>query len=162
MVSLGSVLAARKVYNIFCALLMLKVHAAHHQLSGLHHLHGLLYPLPWPIASRIASKMLQMPCELQDVLSPLKLGMFGAAGQYLNIVQGSYLLSMTSRPQSWSLAIADAVWDAAMKDAKTPTSMACQDYYNLLQRKVPHERERIRQVCATYACLRSTGTKTES
>lgn len=79
--------------------------------------------------------------------------MLDNAGQYLNIVQGSYLLSMTSRPQSWSLAIADAVWDAAMKDAKTPTSMSCQDYHNLLQRKVPHERERIRQVRVTHACL---------
>ncbi|KAK9818471.1 hypothetical protein WJX74_007185 [Apatococcus lobatus] len=69
-----------------------------------------------------------------------------SGGQYLNIVQGSYLLSLASRPQSWSLAIADAVWDAAMKDAKTPTSMSCQDYYNLLQRKVPQESQRIQTV----------------
>ncbi|KAK9868513.1 hypothetical protein WJX84_000963 [Apatococcus fuscideae] len=69
-----------------------------------------------------------------------------AGGQYLNIVQGSYLLSLSSRPQSWSLAIAHAVWDAAMKDAKTPSSLACQDYYNLLQRKAPFEHQRLRLV----------------
>lgn len=84
------------------------------------------------------------------------------AGQYLNIVQGSYLLSLASRPQSWTLAIADAVWDAAMKDAKTPTTMSCQDYHNLLQRKVPWESKRIQMVCVkatvTSPCLELTDT----
>ena len=69
-----------------------------------------------------------------------------SAGQYLNIVQGSYLLSLAARPQSWSLKITGAVWDAAMNDAKTPTTMACGDYMNLLQRKAPFETQRLRLV----------------